>query len=137
MAYDDDNWEWERAAEVKRQALRHEVESYGIADGMLRRPGDPDYIREDGYVDGYRRGHSMAEREAARAVGGEDWEDFQEEQAYNRKGSGEVPSSWGYEAEDEGLSHSTEGWPPHGHFTELPEYRFGYKCGEAASRAGE
>ena len=39
--------------------FEHELECYGIADGMRRRPIDPLYAHEPPYLAGYRTGLSL------------------------------------------------------------------------------
>lgn len=59
MTADDLAWEQEHAARMARHAFDHEVESYGIADGMQRRPVDPLYAHEPAYLSGHRTGLAL------------------------------------------------------------------------------
>lgn len=54
---------------VNREAFRHEVECYGIADGVDRLPPDPDYLAWSEYRRGHRIGMGMAPSDDARARG--------------------------------------------------------------------
>jgi hypothetical protein len=48
-----DDPEMERISGIMFDA---EVEKFGIADGMMRRPIDPDYAHEPAYLSGHRTG---------------------------------------------------------------------------------
>ena len=72
MRDDDHEYGADDPAEIARvngAAFRHEVEGYGIADGVDRLPLDPDYAAWPEYRRGHRIGLTMAPSPQAEARG--------------------------------------------------------------------
>ena len=58
-----DRWELDeettKAREIAKLAFDYEVTTYGIDDGMCRRPREPAYIRHPQYHVGYEEGLAL------------------------------------------------------------------------------